>query len=90
MVTNKYVFDMTSGLVKIAKHGNKYSVYRLKEIQESYNLYSGKTKHKFVWESSPTESHNYKPYDESDVSRSPEIYIESVKRWNPYKIRLMI
>jgi hypothetical protein len=89
-VSQVYVFDMTSGLVKIAKRGNKYNVYRLNEIQESYNLYSGKTKYKFVWESSPSEFHNYKPYDEGDVSSRPEIYVESVRRWNPYKIRLMI
>jgi len=34
MVVNKYVFDMSSGLVKISKRGTKYNIYRLKEIQE--------------------------------------------------------
>jgi len=89
-MVNKYVFDMTSGLVKIVKRGTKYNVYKLREIQESHNLYSGKRKYKFIWERTPSESHSYKPYDESDVSGNPEIFINSVMTWNPYKVRLMI
>lgn len=89
-----FVFDSSSGLVKITKRGKKYYVYRLKEVQEiparGHSFMFGDHTYKFTWEPTASEVHNYKPYEDRDVSSGPEVYINDIKRWNPYQIRKMI
>ncbi len=91
------VFAFDSGLhdmVKITKIKTKYYVYRLKEVQEipkrGHSFMWGDHTYKFIWERSAVACYNYKPYDDSDVASNPEVYIEDIKRWNPFKIRKMI
>lgn len=92
-MTSKYVFDTTSGLVKIVERKGKYYVYRLKDLEvypkRGHSFLSGEHIFKFKWETTASETHGYKPYDEGDVSSSPDVYISDVRRWHPYKVRLM-
>ncbi len=94
-----FVFDQSSGLVKITKRGKKYYVYRLKEVQEIpikghswfYKKRTfGSHTYKFIWEPTASDALNYKPYDDGDVSSNPDMYVYEIRRWNPYKIRKMI
>lgn len=90
-----FVFDSGSqNLIKITKRGKKYYVYRLKDVLEfpakGRSYYSGHYTYKFTWEPTAIAVHNYKPYEDSDVSSSPDVYIEQIKRWTPFKIRKMI
>ena len=91
-----FVFDLSSGLIKITKRGKKYYIYRLKEVQEiparghSFSMFTDDHTYKFVWEHTASDVLNYKPYEDRDVSSDPGIYINDIKRWHPYKIRKMI
>ena len=86
-----YVFDNGQGLVKIVKHGSRYRVYRVKEIRWWYKIFKNpmrlrEKRYKITWEKRPIKTHEYKPYEDKDVSNNPLDYIEGVKRMQEHKI----
>jgi len=77
-----YVYDSSSGLVKIVKRGKNYYVYKLKRIIEETRALTGKKSYKFIFETRSSSVHGYKPYESGDVG-SPQNYVSSIKRFNP-------
>jgi hypothetical protein len=82
---NVYVYDMTDGLVKISEKGGNYYVYPLKEVR----LKKGQ-KPNFVFEKRPKKTWNYKPYEDEDVSLTPQPFLDDVKKFSFYKLRQVI
>ena len=77
-----YTFD--SGLktiVKIVKRGKVWVIYRLKEIK--VDRLGNKL---FDFETTPYASWHYKPFEDKDVSLTPDPYYEDVKTWCSYHI----
>ena len=84
-----YAFDShTHELVKIVCRGDKYSVYRLKEVRV-IPVKVVAPEYDFTFEPEPFESWDYQPYDTAaDVATDPAEFFDEVKRWTPYKVRL--
>lgn len=80
-----FIYDSSSGMVKIVKRGLKYHVYKLKQIIEETRASSGKKTYKFIWETKASAVHGYKPYESSDTV-SPQSCVSTIKRWNPHII----
>jgi len=77
-----YTFDCgLKTVVKIVKRGVRWAVYRLDHIE-----ISRKGKVRFVFEKKPYRSWSYKPFEDKDVTRKPDVFLEDVKRWEPFKI----
>jgi len=77
-----YTFDASlKTIVKIVKRGSRWAVYKLEKIV----VYKG-GKREFFFEEKASETWSYKPFEDKDVSNSPEPYFEDVKRWQPWKI----
>ena len=86
-----YVYDNSDGLVKIIKRGNKYCIYRLKEIQvKLLHWVPHQEKHKYVFEKQKVSCYGYKPYDDKDVSNDPDVFYDDVKRKNYHKINKVV
>ena len=80
-----YVYDRTDGLVKITQKEDKYYVYPLKEVR----LKKGE-KPNFVFSDSAIKTWGYKPYEDDDVSPTPQPYLDDVKKFAFYKLRQVI
>lgn len=89
-----FVGDNMHGALMISKVGSSYKVFRLKEVQvvyASYDYHHPKYKSiKWVWEKSATATTGYKPYDDEDVTRSPNSLLPYVKRMAQHKVRVMV
>jgi len=81
-----YVYSSSDGLVKIVRRGNFYYVYRLDKIYYDYRT----KKKKFVFERHYCDKIPYKPYKDDEVSYTPDVFFEDVKRMEFYKIIPML
>lgn len=90
-----YVGDNQHGCLMIKKIGAQWYVYRLKEVQVKYSSYGfhpdfHKYKSiKFIFEKTATAKHGYKPYDDDDVTKNPNVLFDHVRRMAHHKVRVM-
>lgn len=82
-----FVYDRTRGLVKIVERKGIFYVYRIKSIIEEFSWGSKASKYKFIWEKKYSDKYRYQPFDEDDISYSPEYFIDDVKRFDQHLIR---
>lgn len=71
--------------MKIAKRGIVWCVYRLDTVKVDS---VGNTV--FTFEDFPYSRWHYKPFEDKDVSSTPDEFLEDVKRWQPHKIQTII
>ena len=81
-----YTFDRSlQSLVKIAKRGLVWAVYRLDTVKIDR---IGNTI--FIFEDFAHVRWHYKPFEDKDVSSTPDQWLDEVKRWQPHKIQHML
>jgi hypothetical protein len=91
-----YVEDKHHGIVMIKKVGPNYGIYPLKEViltpratkkntGFTYRM-APRQNAKFVFEKYTCILLRYKPYEDDDVSSSPNGMLEWVYRWAPHKV----
>ena len=81
-----YVFDSgLKSLVKIVKRGRVWCVYRLDTVKVDR---IGNTV--FIFEDCPYASWHYKPFEDKDVSSTPDQYLKDIKCWQPHKIQRIL
>jgi len=83
-----YTFDGNMHtLVKIEKHGGTWCVYRLEKVLvETHTRARKMNRLRFIFEKRPFEKWSYKPYEDKDVSKYPQDFVEDVKCWQPHII----
>jgi hypothetical protein len=86
-----YVGDNMHGALMIKKVGSQWHVHRLKQVKakhRSFGHMSSQDKYKLTWEweKAPSAKHGYKPYDDDDVTRSPDPLFPHVQRMAQHKV----
>ncbi len=77
-----YVFDgVDHELYRIVEDAGEYSVYRLKDVRVVASGYE------FNFEDKPYKTWGNKPFEDADVTDSPAVFFDDVKRWSQHKVR---